>query len=162
MSSEPDPTVKTPLRLETFLPWRLNVVASRVSHGLARVYSERFGIDIPEWRILATLGQFGAATAKAIGTHSCMHKTKVSRAVAGLETRGLVARSQNPKDLREAILLLTPAGQATYEAIVPLADRYQRLLEESLPEGTLAAFDRAVESLMQSTSGIEGSMLPEE
>ena len=77
------------LKLEEFLPYRLNVCASLVSHALSRIYADRYRIGVPEWRVLVTLGQFGAMTAKAIGAHSHMHKTKVSRAVALLERRKL-------------------------------------------------------------------------
>ena len=58
--------------------------------------------------MLVTLGQFGMMTAKSIGIHSHMHKTKVSRAVALLESRKLVTRRANRADLREAFLSLTP------------------------------------------------------
>src|SRR5215468_5113207 len=95
------------LKLEEFLPYRLNVCASLVSHALSKIYAERYKIGVPEWRVLVTLGQFGAMTAKAIGTHSHMHKTKVSRAVALLEGRKLVTRRANRADLREAFLSLT-------------------------------------------------------
>src|SRR5829696_2066042 len=81
-----------PLKLEEFLPYRLNVVASLTSQALSRVYAERYGIGIPEWRVLVTLGQFGMMTGKAVGAHSHMHKTKVSRAVAMLEKRKFVSR----------------------------------------------------------------------
>src|SRR4051812_50189089 len=37
------------LRLEEFLPHRLNVLSSLVSQALTRVYG-RYGIGIPEWR----------------------------------------------------------------------------------------------------------------
>ena len=99
-----------PLKLEQFLPYRLNVVASLVSQALSRIYADRYGIGVPEWRVLVTLGQFGMMTGKAIGAHSHMHKTKVSRAVAQLEKRKLVMRRANRADLREAFLALTPAG----------------------------------------------------
>src|SRR5438105_1392237 len=79
-----------PLKLEEFLPYRLNVVASLVSQALSRIYAERYGIGVPEWRVLVTLGQFGMMTGKSIGAHSHMHKTKVSRAVALLEKRKLL------------------------------------------------------------------------
>ncbi len=76
---------EAPLKLEEFLPYRLNVLAAVTSQALASVYEERYGIGIPEWRVLVTLGQFGTMTGKAIGEHTHMHKTKVSRAVASLE-----------------------------------------------------------------------------
>jgi DNA-binding MarR family transcriptional regulator len=121
-----DAAASAPLRLEAFLPYRLNVLAAAVSEGLAKVYSERFGLDIPGWRVLATLGQFGPVSAKRIGAHSRMHKTKVSRAVAELEQRALVRRAANPGDKREAIVALTAKGEATYREIVPLALAYER------------------------------------
>ena len=56
---------------------------------------------------LVTLGQFGVMTGKAIGAHTHMHKTKVSRAVALLEKRKLVVRRANRADMRESFLSLT-------------------------------------------------------
>src|ERR1700683_5615190 len=100
---------EAPLKLEQFLPYQLNVVSSLVSQALSRVYSQRYGIGIPEWRVLVTLGQYEVMTGKAVGAHTHMHKTKVSRAVAQLEQRKLVVRRANRADLREAFLSLTPA-----------------------------------------------------
>ena len=110
-----------PLKLESFLPYRLNVVASLVSQALSRIYASRYGIGVPEWRVVVTLGQYGLMTGKAIGAHSHMHKTKVSRAVALLEKRKLVTRRANRADLREAFLALTPAGRAMYDDLAPIA-----------------------------------------
>lgn len=135
------------LLLEDFLPYRLNVVASVVSEELARVYSERFGLDIPGWRVIATLGQFGSATGKAIGAHSRMHKTKVSRAVLELETRGLVGRAANPQDKREAFVALTPKGEAIYRDIVPLALGYQQELMRRLTAEQRVALDGILAAL---------------
>ena len=135
------------LRLEAFLPYRLNVLAAAVSEGLARVYSERFGITIPEWRVIATLGQFGQATAKAIGLHSRMHKTKVSRAVAGLEGRALVQRLANPDDKREAFIVLTDAGRIMYRDILPLAAAYETRLLGVLTQPQQVELDRLLVAL---------------
>jgi DNA-binding MarR family transcriptional regulator len=110
---------QAPLKLEEFLPYRLNVCASLVSQAFSRIYAERYKIGAPEWRVLVTLGQFGLMTAKAIGIYSHMHKTKVSRAVALLEHRKLVTRRANRADLREAFLSLTPAGREIYSELVP-------------------------------------------
>lgn len=112
------------LALGEFLPYRLSVLAHDVSQGLAHIYSRRFGIGIPEWRVLAALGENERMTSKAVGRHAHMHKVKVSRAVASLEARGDLARLRNEDDLREAVLVLTDQGLRLYAEIVPLARDY--------------------------------------
>lgn len=116
------------LELEGFLPYRLNVLASTVSQALSGLYGRRYGFGIPEWRIIATLGQFGTMTAKDIGLHSHMHKTKVSRAVATLTRRKLVTRRANRQDLRESFLALSTEGRAIYDDLVPVALEFERQL----------------------------------
>ncbi len=141
-----DPVV---LKLEEFLPYRLNVCASLVSHALSRIYAERYKIGVPEWRVLVTLGQFGAMTAKAIGKHSHMHKTKVSRAVALLEKRKLITRRANRADLREAFLSLTAAGREIYRELAPIALEFARDLLETIDATDRAALDRALMKLTE-------------
>lgn len=145
------------LRLEAFLPYRLNVLAAAVSEGLARVYSERFGLDIPGWRVLATLGQFGPVSSKQIGSHSRMHKTKVSRAVTDLEARGLVRRDANPDDKREAIVALTHRGTVTYREIVPLALAYEREVLAAFPAGEAQQLEAALDRLAESAARINST-----
>jgi len=138
-----------PLKLEQFLPYRLNVVASLVSQALSRIYADRYGIGVPEWRVLVTLGQFGMMTGKAIGSHSHMHKTKVSRAVAMLEKRKLVARRANRADLREAFLALTPAGRTMYDDLAPVALDFADRLASAVDPADRAAFERSVDRLIE-------------
>jgi DNA-binding MarR family transcriptional regulator len=138
-----------PLKLEQFLPYRLNVVASLVSQALSRIYAERYGIGVPEWRVLVTLGQFGIMTGKSIGSHSHMHKTKVSRAVAMLEERKLMTRQANRADLREAFLALTPAGRAMYEDLAPVALDFASRLSDAVDPADREAFERAVDRLIE-------------
>src|ERR1700729_399180 len=136
-----------PLKLEQFLPYRLNVVASLVSQALSRVYARRYRIGVPEWRVLVTLGQYGVMTGKAIGTHTHMHKTKVSRAVALLEKRKLLVRRANRADMRESFLSLTAAGRAMYEEVAPHALDFTERLTEILSPSDRDAFDRALKEL---------------
>jgi DNA-binding MarR family transcriptional regulator len=138
-----------PLKLEEFLPYRLNVVASLVSQALSRIYVDRYGIGVPEWRILVTLGQFEIMTAKAIGAHSHMHKTKVSRAVSALERRKLLVRRENHADRREALLSLTPAGRAIYRDLAPGALEFAKRLFETIDPADRAAFERAIDRLTE-------------
>jgi DNA-binding MarR family transcriptional regulator len=144
--SAPD---EAPLKLEEFLPYRLNVVAALTSQALSQVYAKRYGIGVPEWRVLVTLGQYGVMTGKAIGEHSHMHKTKVSRAVALLEKRRLLARRTNKADMREAFLSLTPAGRAIYHDLAPVAAAFARRLIEAVDPADRPAFDRALKMLSE-------------
>lgn len=146
----PDATVdQVALKLDEFLPYRLNVCASVVSHALSRIYAERYKIGVPEWRVLVTLGQFGAMTAKAIGTHSHMHKTKVSHAVSLLERRKLVTRRVNRADMREAFLSLTATGRELYSELAPIALELARDLLETVDAADRAALDRALMKLTE-------------
>ena len=138
---------EAPLKLENFLPYQLNVVASLVSQALSRVYSRRYGIGVPEWRVLVTLGQYEAMTAKAIGAHTHMHKTKVSRAVALMEKRRLLARRANRDDMRETFLSLTASGRAMYEEVAPHVLDFARRLTEILTPADRDAFNRALSQL---------------
>ena len=135
------------LKLDQFLPYRLNVCAALVSQALSRIYAERYKIGVPEWRVLVTLGEFGMMTAKAIGNHSHMHKTKVSRAVALLERRKLVTRRINRADLREAFLSLTAAGRDIYNELAPIALDFARQLLDTVDAADRTALDRALRKL---------------
>jgi DNA-binding MarR family transcriptional regulator len=148
------------LILGRFLPYRLNVLAQVVAEGLGRIYAKRFGFGIPEWRIIALLGEFDEMTARDVGVHTRMHKTKVSRATAALEQRGLIERRANERDRREAFLSLTVDGRAVYAQVVPIALTYARQLMDGIPAEELATFERVIETLMQ-RSGISVDTPPE-
>src|SRR5271169_1404167 len=144
----PEPAIDhAPLKLEQFLPYQLNVVASLVSLALSRVYARRYRIGVPEWRVLVTLGQYGVMTGKAVGAHSHMHKTKETRAVAVLEKRRLLVRRANREDMREAFLSLTSAGRAMYEELAPHALDFARRLTEILTPAERDVFNRALRQL---------------
>ncbi|HEY7301472.1 MAG TPA: MarR family transcriptional regulator [Xanthobacteraceae bacterium] len=146
-----------PLRLEDFLPHRLNVLSNLVSQALTRVYGGH-GITIPEWRVLVSLGQFGVMTGKAIGVRTHMHKTKVSRAVAELERRKWLSRRSNRSDLREAFLSLTPAGRAVYEELAPRALEFTARLSQAVSPNDQPAFDRAVKQLTERSAELVGKI----
>ena len=46
-------------QLDQFLPYRINVLANLISLALSRVYSRRYRIGVPEWRVLVVLGEYG-------------------------------------------------------------------------------------------------------
>ena len=130
MDSETTETL--PLVLEDFIPYRLNKAAEAVSQRFASIYRERYGLTRPEWRTLATLGQFGVLTATAIGAHSSMHKTKVSRAVFALQKRRWLSRKRDDMDRRIENLELTPAGRKAYNELAKVAHAFEAELLSNL------------------------------
>lgn len=149
----PSPKDARRLSLQAFIPYRLNWLAQVVSDGFAVAYSEIFGLAPPEWRVLATLGEFSQMSAKDIGQHSRMTKTRVSRAVLSLEKRRLLVRSPSAIDRREEILSLTETGRDIYDAVVPMAIQYQDRLLSGLSEADQASLDRLIRHLMERASG---------
>ncbi len=122
---ENETTETLPLVLEDFIPYRLNKAAEAVSQRFASIYRDRYGLTRPEWRTLATLGQFGVLTATAIGAHSSMHKTKVSRAVFALQKRRWLSRKRDDMDRRIENLELTPAGRKAYNELAKVAYQFE-------------------------------------
>jgi DNA-binding MarR family transcriptional regulator len=108
------------LDLFRFVPFRLNRLAAEVSAALSSEYRERYGLDIPEWRVLATLGfRNEACSAQYIAHCTRTHKSTISRAVTTLMTRQLIERVENEDDRREYRLRMTRKGSALYEELIP-------------------------------------------
>lgn len=121
---------KANLDLFRFMPFRLNRLAAEVSAALSVEYRERYGLDIPEWRVLATLGfRERACTAQYISYCTRTHKSTISRAVTALMRRKIIERVANQDDRREFALQLTPTGRQLYEELIPrLLGKEQEIL----------------------------------
>ncbi len=135
------------LALAEFLPYRLSVLANRVSRELSGLYAERFGIAIPEWRVIAVLGQSEDVTADYVCAQTDMDKVTVSRAVARLIAKRYVRRRLLPEDRRCSMLNLTAAGRRVYADIVPLARDYERGLLDTLNHAERSALEQALTAL---------------
>jgi DNA-binding MarR family transcriptional regulator len=118
------------LDLFKFVPFRLNRLAAEVSNALSVEYQQRYGLDIPEWRVLATLGfRNDACSAQYIAHCTRTHKSTISRAVTSLMQRKLVERVENADDRREFRLQMTAKGKTLYEELIPqLLRREQEIL----------------------------------
>lgn len=144
------------LDLDEFLPYLLNVLASRVSSDLATVYAARFGISIPEWRVIAHLARNREVSVREIRRRVDMDKSKVSRAAARLEEAGLIEKRVNTGDRRLVKLSLSRKGRRLYDEIAPLALAYERRLVSILSPAEAAAFRGIVDRLLAETAPAAG------
>jgi DNA-binding MarR family transcriptional regulator len=146
------PRSPAPLDLERFLPFRLSVLANRLTRAVARVYMQRFHLSAPEWRTMAVLGLYGAMSANSVVERTAMDKVRVSRAVARLLAAGRITRRTDVEDRRRAILDLTGKGRADYEQIVPMVLAVERELLSELGEEERSMLDQIMRKLERRTA----------
>ena len=140
------------LRLDAYLPYRLSVASNAVSSLIARAYEDRFGLTIPQWRLICVLAEDGASTQGQVVARTVMDKVTVSRAAQGLFKRRLVARSQNKSDGRSHVLTLTSAGRSLHAEVAPLALAYEAALISGLAPDEVSLLKRLLGRL-QSVAG---------
>jgi len=135
--------------LAHFLPYLLTRAAEESSADFARIYKDRYGLLRTEWRVLFHLGQGGEMTATEIGRISKIHKTKVSRAVAGLQKRRYLARATNAQDRRVEFLQLTPHGIKVFAELAEVAAGYNAQLLGQFTTAEQATLLKALRVLMR-------------
>ncbi len=144
------------LNLFRFVPFRLNRLATEVSAALASEYRERYALDIPEWRVLATLGfRNEACSAQYISHCTRTHKSSISRAVTALMNRKLVERVENKDDRREFVLRLTRQGQALYRNLIPRLRRKEQEILSCLTVQEKQAFARLIGKIEDSLNLVQ-------
>jgi DNA-binding MarR family transcriptional regulator len=144
------------LVLDDYLPYRLSVASNAVSRLIARAYEDRFGLSIPQWRLMAVLAEDGALTPGALVARTAMDKVTVSRAAQGLTRRHLIARDAHEADGRSHRLSLTAEGQRLHAEIAPLALAYEATLLSGLAPGEVAAMKVLLKRLEAAASKLAG------
>ncbi|HEY4581508.1 MAG TPA: MarR family transcriptional regulator [Lysobacter sp.] len=135
------------LDLEHFLPYRLSVLSNRVSGAIARVYSDRFGLGVTEWRVMAVVGRYPELSAGEVAQRTAMDKVAVSRAVAGLVEARRIEREIHGDDRRRSVLRLSADGRAIYDQIAPLALAFEQRLLDGMPADERDALFRLLDRL---------------
>ena len=140
---------KTTLDLENFLPYQITMLASHIAVTFASQHAQQFGLSIPEWRIVATLGRYGTLTSGSLTERTGMDKAKVSRAVSRLTAAQLIVRHDNENDMRSNLLCLTEQGQQVHDRIVPIALGLEQELTSTLTQEELKSFKQMLSRLEQ-------------
>lgn len=149
-------------RLADFLPYLLSVTTNAVSDMIASEYRARFGLKIPEWRVMAVLGDAGPQTQRSLVGATRMDKVAVNRACKVLVDRGLVTRSPNADDGRSHHIELTAAGRAVHGEIMPLALDMERRLFASLSAAERKDFKALLARITARVAELEGTAEPKE
>lgn len=144
------------LKLDAYLPYRLSVASNAVSRLIARAYEDRFGLTIPQWRLICVLAEDGAMTQGAMVARTVMDKVTVSRAAQGLTQRRLVERFDHHADGRSHVLNLTAEGARLHAEIAPLALAYEAALIAGLSPEEVAMLKRLLGRLQSAAYSLTG------
>ncbi len=137
------------LRLDDYMPYRLSVTANAVSQLIARAYRDRFGLKVPEWRLIAVLADAGRLTPQALCERTVMDKVTVTRAAQGLARRRLIRREPHASDGRSHRLRLTAAGRRLHGRIAPLALHYEACLLSGMNPRAIGTLERQLRRLQR-------------
>ncbi|BDI05367.1 MarR family winged helix-turn-helix transcriptional regulator [Sphaerotilus microaerophilus] len=132
------------LKLQSFFPYQLAVLADTVSRAMAQVYAERFELSRDEWRVVAALYENGAMKTADVIAHTTLDKMQVSRAVTRLEQDGLIQRSEDPGDRRNRVIELLPPGTALVRKVVPLVEARVAFLLDALDPAERSSLDAVI------------------
>ena len=143
--------VNQPLVLNDFWPYRIVTLANRISRAIAEHYEAKFSLSVPEWRVMAVLGEGVEMSAGEVAAKTAMDKVAVSRAVKQLLKTRRIERNLSTDDRRRSILRLSDTGIDIYRQIVPLALSYEQAILSELSQQEIASLDRIIYKLDSTT-----------
>jgi DNA-binding MarR family transcriptional regulator len=134
--------------LENFLSFRVTILAKLLDRRLARMLSERFGLAVAEYRVLAQVAMRPGSTVRAIAARTFVDKAQVSRVVAALEEQDLIKRATRSNDRRSPEFTVTPSGRALVNRIVPLRRQQEHEIGEHLGAAAAEQLAGSVQQLI--------------
>lgn len=155
----PETDASCSLPLDGFLPYRLVTAAHAVSRLIARAYDDRFGLTVPEWRLMCVLAEGGGQTVAAGAARLLMERSTVGRAARGLVKRRL-ARAQDGPAKSARAYELTLEGERLYGEIAPLALAYEAALTAGLAPAEVAQLKRLLSRLQGAALTLAGEPPP--
>jgi DNA-binding MarR family transcriptional regulator len=117
------------LDLDRYVPAFITFIANKLSNSATVFYQRNFGVNVTEWRIMSLLAIEPGISASRICSVIGFDKGPVSRNLALLQTRGMVAIRTAPDDGRSHAISLTARGRAVHDKVIAAAlERERRLL----------------------------------
>ena len=109
--------------------YRLNFLANFFTGPLYKRMEAETGITRPEFIVMLCLDHRPGVTGQDISAATGRPKNSLSRAIARLETKGLIARTVDSSDQRRQPMVLTDAGRETYRDLLPrVVERESQML----------------------------------
>jgi DNA-binding MarR family transcriptional regulator len=146
-----------PRLLQALLSHRLLVLSNTLALAASRHYPRRFGVRLPEWRVIDALHAGRSISANEISRWLRTDKAWVGRSVERLIAAGYVRRRPDPDHGRRLLLGLTAKGERAYAAIAAAARRRHENLLAALSGEERAVFEAALLKLQARASAMLGA-----
>lgn len=135
------------LEVDDFLSFRVTHLSTVLLRISTRRYLLKYGLSLPEWRVLTMLVRHGPGTTRELRDASKMDKGQMSRALLALERRNLVRRSQDATHELRHLLEISEQGLVLYRRIMPTAQRVQAALLRQLTIDERKTLDSVIDKL---------------
>lgn len=134
--------------------FRVYALASSLFKGATQYYTPRFGIGLPEMRVLSNLDSEGPLAAYQIVALTVMDKGLVSRVLTALKRRRLVTSSAPKTDPRRRTWRLTSTGQGLVDQLRPEWRRREAILQACLSASERALLLEFLERLFVASESL--------
>lgn len=143
------------LHIEDFLTFRLTRLSNALRNNMTKRYLEEFDLSLPEWRLLALVTRFSPLRFSELTNRSSMDKGQVSRTLRVMTKRGLTKTkiiAQRGSRSAEALaapvsVSITPKGKALYKSVLPVAQRRQAAMLQTLNDSERVALYQTLDKL---------------
>lgn len=143
----PIPALKK--RFQRLASYRLHKLAGLSDRFVELRYRRKFGLRTPEVGIMAVVGASSPVSFKMTCVETDLEKSKVSRIVAQLISKGLLQKHDHLADQRSFYLTLTDAGKKLYWAMYRDAVARNEQWMAVLPKKQRAQFLSSLDRLTQ-------------
>ncbi|WP_419908281.1 MarR family winged helix-turn-helix transcriptional regulator [Hoeflea sp.] len=131
------------------LTFRLIVLGNKIASSFNADFGRKHGIILSEWRCIIWLAARPGSSGQETSHGTAMDRMSVSRSLRSLEQKNMVKRRTDENDAKRWLWTLTPAGRAVYDAIMPHAEKRDRLITGAFNAAELKSFSRAISKAMK-------------
>ena len=131
------------------LMYRLNRLLAVAGSLVVRLCEGGFGITRREWGLLMVLAQQPGLPPAELAQRLGLDRSRTSRAITSLLAKKLLTREAMPGDRRQAVLSLTPAGQAVHDGLFPQIKALNQELLAGLDADALQGLDHALADMQR-------------
>lgn len=131
--------MQIPDKEQNILPWIGRTGKMLSNYAVDKFKQHGFDLTMEQFVILKILNYQDGMTQNDLATCSEKHKATLTRALAALEKRNLVARIPDKQDGRVNHIYLTTQGRKYFQTTLPVLEEIMKEIQEGLTDAEIVA-----------------------